>query len=123
MADAVERGDLWHGLAEELVGDQALAALIVRHYDFFFSSRRRHTRCSRDWSSDVCSSDLARLLNFSEQISTAANSEIYAIAQSAELEVLMATYPDRSDATQYEPAPRVIVDRSEIGRASCRERV
>src|SRR5690606_40931162 len=26
---------------------------------FFFSSRRRHTRFSRDWSSDVCSSDLA----------------------------------------------------------------
>src|SRR5690606_29248864 len=29
---------------------------------FFFSSRRRHTRFSRDWSSDVCSSDLARQL-------------------------------------------------------------
>src|SRR5687768_17976351 len=29
---------------------------------FFFSSRRRHTRCSRDWSSDVCSSDLDLLL-------------------------------------------------------------
>src|SRR2546422_10217549 len=28
---------------------------------FFFSSRRRHTRCSRDWSSDVCSSDLFQL--------------------------------------------------------------
>src|SRR5205809_797589 len=27
---------------------------------FFFSSRRRHTSCSRDWSSDVCSSDLPR---------------------------------------------------------------
>src|SRR4249919_4104157 len=27
---------------------------------FFFSSRRRHTRFSRDWSSDVCSSDLSR---------------------------------------------------------------
>src|SRR2546422_1258893 len=27
---------------------------------FFFSSRRRHTRCSRDWSSDVCSSDLGQ---------------------------------------------------------------
>src|SRR2546429_6398492 len=27
---------------------------------FFFSSRRRHTRCSRDWSSDVCSSDLSK---------------------------------------------------------------
>src|SRR6266536_3672653 len=28
---------------------------------FVFSSRRRHTRSTRDWSSDVCSSDLARL--------------------------------------------------------------
>src|SRR2546421_4283749 len=27
-------------------------------YFFFFSSRRRHTRSDRDWSSDVCSSDL-----------------------------------------------------------------
>src|SRR3989454_7399171 len=27
---------------------------------FFFSSRRRHTRLQGDWSSDVCSSDLAR---------------------------------------------------------------
>src|SRR5690606_40104305 len=27
----------------------------------FFSSRRRHTRFSRDWSSDVCSSDLSRI--------------------------------------------------------------
>src|SRR5207245_6846640 len=27
-------------------------------FSFFFSSRRRHTRCYRDWSSDVCSSDL-----------------------------------------------------------------
>src|SRR5712675_2321024 len=33
----------------------------LRHECFFFcSSRRRHTRCSRDWSSDVCSSDLER---------------------------------------------------------------
>src|SRR5689334_9544053 len=29
---------------------------------FFFSSRRRHTRWNCDWSSDVCSSDLADLL-------------------------------------------------------------
>src|SRR5437899_12482642 len=28
---------------------------------FFFSSRRRHTRCLSDWSSDVCSSDLTRV--------------------------------------------------------------
>src|SRR5207249_9129235 len=29
---------------------------------FFFSSRRRHTRSKRDWSSDVCSSDLAGMI-------------------------------------------------------------
>src|SRR5688500_19125517 len=42
-------------------------ALVARHLrsgsdfrrlDFFFSSRRRHTRLQGDWSSDVCSSDL-----------------------------------------------------------------
>src|SRR5690554_4231920 len=33
-------------------GDRGAMAL------FFFSGRRRHTRCGRDWSSDVCSSDL-----------------------------------------------------------------
>src|SRR6266536_5113207 len=30
---------------------------------FFFSSRRRHTRSTRDWSSDVCSSDLIEILH------------------------------------------------------------
>src|SRR2546429_6691452 len=34
------------------------AVLVTGAVLFFFSSRRRHTRCSRDWSSDVCSSDL-----------------------------------------------------------------
>jgi starch synthase (maltosyl-transferring) len=55
--------------------------------------------------------DSARLREFAEQIVTGANSEIYAIGQSGELDVLMATYPDRADATQYEPIPRVVVDR------------
>src|SRR2546422_11110433 len=36
---------------------------------FFFSSRRRHTRCSRDWSSDVCSSDLSDVLTEPVKIS------------------------------------------------------
>src|SRR2546426_5601972 len=31
-------------------------------HEFFFSSRRRHTRLQGDWSSDVCSSDLVRLV-------------------------------------------------------------
>src|SRR6266704_6230596 len=33
---------------------------MCRYVVFFFSSRRRHTRSKRDWSSDVCSSDLGR---------------------------------------------------------------
>src|SRR5690606_39999733 len=39
---------------------------------FFFSSRRRHTRFSRDWSSDVCSSDLEQFAD-PEQAVTAYN--------------------------------------------------
>src|SRR5699024_7002724 len=35
---------------------------------FFFSSRRRHTRSKRDWSSDVCSSDLELLLQMLIQV-------------------------------------------------------
>src|SRR5579884_2416534 len=38
-----------------LIGDTPVS------WGFFFSSRRRHTRWPRDWSSDVCSSDLERL--------------------------------------------------------------
>src|SRR3989454_8570924 len=34
--------------------------MFVRVIFFFFSSRRRHTRLQGDWSSDVCSSDLAK---------------------------------------------------------------
>src|SRR5256884_1378845 len=36
----------------------SLSLSFLSFFFFFFSSRRRHTRCSRDWSSDVCSSDL-----------------------------------------------------------------
>src|SRR2546429_3176281 len=59
------------GRAEEAVGrwggrlgscrsrhDRVSLDLRLCDRSFFFSSRRRHTRCSRDWSSDVCSSDL-----------------------------------------------------------------
>src|SRR5437660_9596004 len=37
------------------------------YYYFFFSSRRRHTRWPRDWSSDVCSSDLYCLLSLARR--------------------------------------------------------
>src|SRR5439155_2693421 len=35
---------------------------VIVVFFFFFSSRRRHTRWPRDWSSDVCSSDLQRTI-------------------------------------------------------------
>src|SRR2546421_5989899 len=37
----------------------SLHYLYIFFFFFFFSSRRRHTRSDRDWSSDVCSSDLS----------------------------------------------------------------
>src|SRR3989449_2243498 len=40
---------------------------LCKHF-FFFSSRRRHTRCSRDWSSDVCSSDLVCYETYAAQV-------------------------------------------------------
>ena len=62
--------------------------------------------------------DASRLIQIANEIRTGENAEINAIAHSGELEVLMATYPDRSTATQYAPAPRVIVDRPEARFAS-----
>src|SRR5580700_9853139 len=38
---------------------------------FFFSSRRRHTRSLRDWSSDVCSSDLRNRANIAARTNSA----------------------------------------------------
>src|SRR5260370_30708071 len=57
--------------------------------------------------------DSARLCELSECIRTADHAQINNIVRSAELEVLMATYPDRSWATQYAPPPRVLVGRQE----------
>jgi len=57
------------------------------------------------------SADAARLRELSENIRASENAQINGIAHSGELEVLMAAYPDRSDATQYVPPPRVIVER------------
>src|SRR5438477_6700570 len=44
-------------------GLEQQVASLVRHV-FFFSSRRRHTRLTCDWSSDVCSSDLSESAQF-----------------------------------------------------------
>src|SRR2546429_2598930 len=94
-------------------------AICVNHLlFFFFSSRRRHTRCSRDWSSDVCSSDLAfhwqegDVLMW-EDIGTIHN----AVADYGPGEQRLVKRCQVM-ATMFYPEAR-----EEIGRASCRERV
>src|SRR5690606_37658222 len=56
---------------------------------FFFSSRRRHTRFSRDWSSDVCSSDLYKyIFNDSEvKFAFVSDEELYKKISSIKSEV------------------------------------
>src|SRR5205814_3282793 len=68
---------------------------------FFFSSRRRHTRCLSDWSSDVCSSDLAESLM----------TDLAAAEARGVLAALLVEERTELDV------------RVKIGRASCRERV
>src|SRR2546429_993722 len=57
--EVLRSSELW--LPDEDVAVIRLVEVLVLDVLFFFSSRRRHTRCSRDWSSDVCSSDLITL--------------------------------------------------------------
>ena len=64
------------------------------------------------------SPDARRLREISEAIRTSEHAQVNDIAHSGELEVLMATYPDRSGATQYAPPPQVIVDRVEARTAA-----
>src|SRR5438445_13678509 len=88
---------------------------------FFFSSRRRHTRYWRDWSSDVCSSDL---LSENFEYHAAKNEQRLLVLRGVVLEVLgeiavPAGYPDRVD----DLVPARAFELGQIGRASCRERV
>src|SRR5437868_12941408 len=46
--------------------------LVTFFFFFFFSSRRRHTRSKRDWSSDVCSSDLQLNSSFDQAMTALA---------------------------------------------------
>src|SRR5262245_64983355 len=81
---------------------------------FFFSSRRRHTRCLSDWSSDVCSSDLAGDEGTIEATIRAALRRGRAVGAHP-------GYPDREHFGRRSlPLPPAAI---EIGRASCRERV
>src|SRR5699024_11239870 len=76
---------------------------------FFFSSRRRHTRSKRDWSSDVCSSDL-----FGQNAN---------LRQLLDLILQQVVHAHRSQVEGFLELGLGHSDLIQIGRASCRERV
>src|SRR3712207_9178245 len=105
---------------------------------FFFSSRRRHTRYWRDWSSDVCSSDLNKSLDQIRnipQISTNSRK----VQTSEDNTVIIRTQEISEDEkkvilNQLKTIGDYQIDKEDkvgasvgkelkIGRASCRERV
>src|SRR5690606_40323049 len=93
-------------------GDSNLSAEHAQDLKFFFSSRRRHTRFSRDWSSDVCSSDLGLVGARRDQRVQARFLAIPRIGGRP----LGRLYPVRCWKKVHEVAG------GKIGRASCRER-
>src|SRR5690606_1561562 len=72
---------------------------------FFFSSRRRHTRFSRDWSSDVCSSDLMSPVCGGLKLMVPANdlfSAITSVSITSETDILTGTVEVREEDGQIE---------------------
>src|SRR5947199_4119415 len=89
---------------------------------FFFSSRRRHTRCLSDWSSDVCSSDLEFLSIIGP--SGCGKSTLFNIIGGL-LDGYQGSVKVAGDLVRG-PHPSIgmiFQEESKIGRASCRERV
>src|SRR5690625_6561989 len=78
---------------------------------FFFSSRRRHTRWPRDWSSDVCSSDLTSRYSSMPHLPPSRPRPEYF------------TPPNGTCAAEGMPSLMPTMPYSKIGRAACRERV
>src|SRR2546422_5294300 len=62
---------------------------------FFFSSRRRHTRCSRDWSSDVCSSDLTTAMHLYVEDADAVFTRAVAAGAKVSMPLMDAFWGDR----------------------------
>src|SRR5207302_5579579 len=89
---------------------------------FFFSSRRRHTRFSRDWSSDVCSSDLVIIGLGAKPLIEDFIAGFFLLSQES---LGIGDYVKIDDIEGYVEAIkfRTLIIRGQIGRASCRERV
>src|SRR5438876_2582433 len=93
--------------------------MLLIDLNFFFSSRRRHTRWTGDWSSDVCSSDLD-VIRFQESVG------LHAITDGEyRRSSFHADFIEKLGGARA--AGRLDVEGTvsgfEIGRASCRERV
>src|SRR2546430_13335863 len=87
---------------------------------FFFSSRRRHTRFDCDWSSDVCSSDLAAIpVSQPAQAGFVAPRRAFSGAASAAGPLPV----HRRRSASPSPIRLKVTPTRKIGRASCRERV
>src|SRR5690606_40067058 len=89
---------------------------------FFFSSRRRHTRFSRDWSSDVCSSDLIQVLAPHLQEDLALGVELEGLFQGL-FDVVVMVVVMVMVVIVLVVAHVGSTPLRKIGRASCRERV
>src|SRR5436305_4434730 len=87
---------------------------------FFFSSRRRHTRCGRDWSSDVCSSDL---IVYSRSGGKDRLARLYQPAGSGPFPAVLQVHGGAWNNKDRTDGQNTALDLCEIGRASCRERV
>src|SRR5206468_10064461 len=88
---------------------------------FFFSSRRRHTRSDRDWSSDVCSSDLAPLdaAALAAPLAGALPDGKSGLADPA---LRAPTRPEPAVVLLQAAAASTAARTAKIGRAPCRER-
>src|SRR5437660_2020535 len=103
---------------------------------FFFSSRRRHTRWPRDWSSDVCSSDLGRsrqtgCCGLRDRISRKTRHvpagdvpkmDFHCILWRRKKQIKPDRKPEPSHLRLALAAKRRTTRALKIGRASCRER-
>src|SRR5207247_2701100 len=93
---------------------------------FFFSSRRRHTISTRDWSSDVCSSDLRTALIQMEQNLGLESGTIFSVYPrelpgfAVDPDNFRLTIGERQQA--FDNYPELEMPPVKIGRASCRGR-
>src|SRR5699024_11809746 len=87
----------------------------------FLSSRRRHTRSKRDWSSDVCSSDLiSKSQSTSRRRRKSAPSSLHPCARKNNVRGL--TISKKSCIIELSSCKARCCAPRKIGRASCRER-